>query len=101
MNIYYVYIISNKNRSTLYIGVTNDLLRRVYEHKTGRGSKFTIKYNLKELVYYEETSDINSAIKREKQIKNWHKDWKWNLIKKHNIDLIDLSIDWYDREILK
>ncbi len=101
MNIYYVYIISNKNRSTLYVGVTNDLLRRVYEHKTGKGSKFAIKYNLNELVYYEESFDINSAIEREKQLKNWHKDWKWNLIKKQNIDLIDLSIDWYDREILK
>ncbi len=100
MNIYYVYIISNKNRSTLYVGVTNDLLRRVFEHKTGKGSKFAIKYNLIELVYYEESSDINSAIEREKQLKNWHKDWKWDLIKKQNIDLIDLSIDWYDQGIL-
>jgi len=100
MNIYYVYIISNKNRSTLYVGVTNDLLRRVYEHKTCKGSKFAIKYNLNELVYYEESFDINSAIEREKQLKNWHKDWKWNLIKKQNIDLIDLSIDWYGKGIL-
>ena len=72
----------------------------VEENRTGKGSKYAIKYNLNELVYYEESFDINSAIEREKQLKNWHKDWKWNLIKKQNIDLIDLSIDWYDREIL-
>ena len=96
MKSYYVYIISNKNKTTLYIGVTNDLLRRMFEHKTDKGSKFTIKYNLKELLYYEECSDINSAIEREKQLKNWHKDWKWNLIKSKNIDLVDLSVDWYD-----
>jgi len=98
MKCYYVYIYKKK---PLYIGVTNDLLRRMFEHKTDKGSKFTIKYNLKELLYYEECSDINSAIEREKQLKNWHKDWKWNLIKSQNIDLVDLSSDWYDREILK
>ena len=101
MNTYYVYIISNKNRSTLYVDVTNDLVRRVYEHKTGMGSKFAIKYNLNELIYYEQSQDINSAIKREKQIKNWYKEWKWELIKTQNKDLIDLSNDWYDKEIHK
>jgi len=98
MKNYYVYIISNKNRTTLYIGVTNNLQRRIFEHKANTGSEFTVRYKLKDLLYYEECSDVNSAIEREKQLKNWHRDWKWDLIKSRNRDLIDLSKDWYDVE---
>jgi putative endonuclease len=92
----FVYILTNKNNSTLYIGVTNNLLKRIYEHKTDKGSDFTIKYRLVYLVYYEEFNSIQEAISREKQLKNWHKDWKWNLIKANNPDICDLSKNWYD-----
>ena len=82
----------NKNRTTNYIGVTNDLLRRVIEHKEGFGSFFTQKYKVKEFVYYEEFTDINQAIDREKQLKNWHREWKMNLIKSVNPELKELEI---------
>lgn len=91
---------SNKNRTTTYIGVTNDIERRVLEHKTGYGSTFTKRYNLHDLLYYESIKGMQNAIDREKQLKNWHKDWKWNLIKKENPELMDLSADWFtDEEI--
>ncbi len=85
---------SNKNLTTFYIGVTNDLERRVKEHKDGDGSEFTSKYNLTCLVYYEIISDIKTAIKREKQLKNWHRDWKLDLIKELNPKMLDLAADW-------
>jgi len=94
-----VYILTNKNFSTLYIGVTNDLQKRIYEHKIEKGSSFTKKYKLKCLIYIEEYNNIKDAISREKQLKYWHKDWKWNLIKSKNPDLNDLndlSDKWYD-----
>jgi len=87
----YVYIMSNKNKTTFYIGVTNNLERRVAEHKEGSGSKFTSKYKLYELIYYEIIYDIEQAIKKEKQLKNWHRDWKLNLIKSLNPEMKDLS----------
>jgi putative endonuclease len=87
----YVYIMSNKNRTTFYIGVTNDIARRVAEHKEGSGSKFTAKYKLHDLVYYEVIYDIEQAIRREKQLKNWHREWKLNLIKELNPEMKDLS----------
>ncbi|MCF7833016.1 MAG: GIY-YIG nuclease family protein [Candidatus Marinimicrobia bacterium] len=99
METFYVYILSNKMRTVLYIGVTNDLERRIFEHKTGHGSKFTNKYNVSDLMYYEEYPLIIDAIAREKQLKNWHRDWKWNLIKTKNKYLYDISREWYDREI--
>ncbi len=80
--------------TTFYIGVTNDLERRVAEHKSGEGSIFTTKYNLDRLVYYEIISDIKAAIKREKQLKRWHREWKINLIKELNPTLEDLGKDW-------
>ncbi|MCL5675730.1 MAG: GIY-YIG nuclease family protein [Patescibacteria group bacterium] len=89
---YYVYIISNARRTTFYIGVTNDLTRRMYEHKNGLIEGFSKKYNLKELVYYEECSDIGAAIAREKQLKNWHRDWKINLIKTMNPQMKELPL---------
>ena len=71
---YYVYILTNTHRSVVYTGVTNDLIRRVYEHKNhlDKGS-FTAQYNVDQLVYYEITSDVNAAIEREKQIKGWNR----------------------------
>lgn len=90
----FIYIMSNKNLTTFYIGVTNDLERRVKEHKQGDGSEFTSKYNLTHLVYYEIISDIKTAIKREKQLKNWHRDWKIDLIKELNPQMLDLAADW-------
>ncbi len=78
---YYVYILTNKSSKVLYIGVTNDLERRMYEHKNKMIDGFTKKYNLMKLVYFEVATDVNSAIEREKQLKNWHRGWKINLIK--------------------
>ena len=75
---YYVYILTNKNNNVLYIGLTNDLERRVFEHKNKLVKGFTKKYNLNKLIYYEITEDIRSAIEKEKQLKNWHRDWKIN-----------------------
>ncbi len=90
MKVGYVYIMSNITRTTFYIGVTNDLKNRVEEHKEGSGSVFTRKYKLHYLVYFERIFGINNAIKREKQLKNWHRDWKINLIKTVNPEMIDL-----------
>jgi putative endonuclease len=91
---YYVYILTNKRNTVFYIGVTDDLKRRLYEHKNELIEGFTKKYQLKKLVYFEEYQNINEAIKREKQLKNWHRDWKINLIKNKNPTFKDLSEDW-------
>ncbi len=88
---YYVYILTNKSNKVLYIGVTNDLERRIYEHKNKMVDGFTKKYNLTKLVYYEATTDVSSAIEREKQLKNWHKEWKMNLVKEFNPEWKDLG----------
>lgn len=90
----FVYILSNKNRTTFYIGMTNDLERRMREHKSGEGSVFTGKYRLFELIYFEICVDIKTAIRREKQLKRWHRDWKINLVKSVNPELVDLSSEW-------
>jgi putative endonuclease len=83
------------NRSkTLYTGVTNDLQRRVYEHKQKLVPGFTAKYNITKLVYYEVTADVNSAIAREKQIKGWLRVKKINLIESNNPNWLDLAEDW-------
>ena len=76
----YFYILTNFKRSTIYIGVTNDINSRVYAHKHEKGSRLTKKYKLTILVYAEEYDNISDAIAREKQLKNWHSDWKWNLV---------------------
>ena len=91
---YYVYILTNKRNTVFYIGVTDDLKRRLYEHKNELIEGFTKKYQLKKLVYFEEYQNINEAIKREKQLKNWHRGWKINLIKNKNPTFKDLSGDW-------
>src|ERR1700758_1268267 len=90
----FIYIMSNQYRTVLYIGVTNDLERRVKEHRLGEGCDFTAKYQAHHLVYYEIISDIKTAIKREKQLKNWHREWKLNPIKEMNPQLKDLAADW-------
>ena len=91
MKQYYVYIMTNKSR-TLYTGVTNDLERRVYEHKQKLVAGFTAKYNIDRLVYYEATEDVNAAISREKQIKGWLRAKKIALIESMNPDWVDLSV---------
>jgi len=88
---YFVYILTNKYNNVMYIGVTNNLVRRMFEHKNKLADGFTKKYNLNKLVYYEVSEDIETAIKREKQIKNWHRDWKMNLINQVNPEWQDLS----------
>ena len=91
MKQYFVYILTNKRNTTFYIGVTNNLERRMYEHKHELFEGFTKRYKLKKLVYFEDTPDVTSAIEREKQLKNWHRDWKVNLIKSANPELNDLD----------
>ena len=90
MKDYYVYIITNKYNTTLYVGVTNNLARRIYEHKNKLIEGFSSKYNLNKLVYYEHTNDVESAILREKQIKNYSRAKKEILIDNFNKDRIDL-----------
>lgn len=86
----YVYILANRHEGTLYIGVTSDLVKRVYEHKSKAVAGFSKQYNLDKLVYYEIFEDIEEAIKREKQLKNWHREWKINLIEQKNKNWNDL-----------
>ncbi len=90
MKDYYVYILASKKNGTLYIGVTNDLIRRIYEHKNNIVEGFTKKYNIHELVYYEKTNDSYSAIQREKRMKKWNRQWKIELIEKSNPQWKDL-----------
>ena len=88
---YYVYILTNKYCTVLYTGVTNDLIRRIYEHKNHLDKdSFTSKYNVTKLVYFEETSDISAAIEREKQIKSWNRERKTSLIMSMNPNWRDL-----------
>lgn len=93
MKIYYVYILASERDGTLYIGVTNNLIRRVYEHRNDLVEGFTKKYNVHRLVYYEQTIDVLSALTREKQLKKWKRDWKIRMIEKHNPEWRDLYDD--------
>ena len=86
MKTYYVYILASKRNGTLYIGVTNNLIRRVYEHKNDLINGFTKKYKVHMLVYYEHANDIYSAIQREKSLKKWERKWKIELIETMNPD---------------
>ena len=90
---YYVYIMTNKS-GTLYVGVTNNLERRIYEHHHHLADGFTKKYNITKLVYYEETRDINAAITREEQIKGWLRKKKISLIESVNPEWKDLTESW-------
>ena len=95
----FVYIMSNKSRSTFYIGVTSNLKTRIADHKNGIGSEFTKKNNLNNLLYFEDFPDIYQAIDREKQLKNWHRQWKINLIQSVNPEMNDLY--WEIRYIIQ
>ncbi len=86
----FVYILSSGKRGTLYVGVTNELCRRVYEHKNHELLGFATNYGVNKLVYFEDCDDIYSAIDREKQLKNWRRQWKIELIEQHNPDWRDL-----------
>lgn len=87
---FFVYILSNKNNNVLYIGVTSNLIRRIFEHKNALLDGFTKKYNVHKLVYYEFFGSPQEAIKREKKLKNWHRQWKNNIINRSNPNWDDL-----------
>ena len=97
-NIGFIYILTSQNNTIFYIGVTENLIKRIFEHKQKKVVGFTQKYNLTKLVYYEYFENIVLAIKREKQLKNWHRDWKINLIKQKNPDFRDLFQELVDAE---
>ena len=85
---------TNYSQTSLYIGVTGNLQKRVWEHKNKFVEGFTKRYNIDRLVYYELTDSVETALNREKQLKRWHRDWKINLIKEMNPEFKDLSMDW-------
>ena len=87
---YYVYVLASGKNGTLYIGVTNDLIRRIYEHKEGVTKGFTKRHSVNHLVYYETHESIGAAIGREKKLKHWRREWKLNLIERDNPDWHDL-----------
>ncbi len=91
---YYVYILTNWNDKVMYIGVTNDLERRLYEHKNGLADGFTKRYNVHKLVCFEQTGDVRTAIAREKQLKGWSRDKKNALVEAVNPAWRDLSENW-------
>ena len=95
---YSVYILASHRNGTLYIGVTNNLIKRAWEHKNKLVKSFTEKYNVDKLVYFEQTEDVQSALRREKQLKNWHKDWKINLINSFNPAWKELADTLLDNE---
>jgi len=90
MSQYFVYILASKRKGTLYIGVTNNLIKRVYDHKQNIVEGFTKQYNVHNLVYFEIHEDVNEAILREKQMKKWNRQWKINLIENNNPEWNDL-----------
>ncbi len=92
---YYVYILTNKKLRPLYIGATNNLERRIFEHKTGEFEGFSNNYNLKILLHFEEYEYVRDAIKKEIQLKNWYKEWKLDLIQKTNCSFVDIAEDWF------
>jgi len=89
--LFFTYILTNKNHTVLYIGVTNDLKRRLKQHKQKSNKGFSGKYNVEKLVYFESSPYVENAIKREKQLKKWNRAWKENLINEMNPDWNDLS----------
>ena len=96
MKDYYVYILASRRNGTLYIGVTNDLLRRVNGHRTGQVDGFTKEHGVHRLVYYEQTPNVTAAITREKQLKKWNRQWKLRLIERSNPYWRDLYDDYVD-----
>jgi putative endonuclease len=98
LNTYFVYILASKRNGTLYIGVTNDIEDRVFQHKVKLNQGFSNSYNATRLVHYEEFDDPDSAIHREKRLKKWNRVWKVELIEKRNPQWKDLSEGWYGAE---
>jgi len=94
MKTYYVYLLTNWNNKVMYVGMTNNLERRIYEHKNKLVSGFTKKYKINKLVYFEETSDVSSAISREKEIKKWRREKKDTLVLSNNPEWKYLSDEW-------
>ena len=92
--VFTVYILTNYSQTSFYIGVTNDIKRRMYEHKNKLVEGFTEKYNIDILVYFENIDSPEVAIEREKQLKRWHRNWKINLVRKFNPEFKDLSLNW-------
>jgi putative endonuclease len=90
MKTYFVYILASRPQGTLYIGVTNSIIDRIDQHRAGTGSKFTARYKVHTLVWFELHSDITAAIQREKSLKEWPRDWKTNLIERDNPRWTDL-----------
>ena len=110
MGAYYVYILASQPKGTLYVGVTNDLIRRIYEHKNDFVKGFTEKYRVHTLVHYEQFENAEPAIQREKRLKVWHRKWKIRLIEETNPhweDLydemgdVDSSLRWNDGRVLE
>ncbi len=93
---YYVYILASKKNGTLYIGVTSNLIKRIWEHKNKLVDGFTKKYNVKNLMHYEQYCDPQNAIKREKRLKKYNRKWKLDLIEKHNPEWKDLYYELID-----
>jgi putative endonuclease len=98
---YFVYILSSRQNTVLYVGLTNDIERRVLEHKIKFYKSFSAQYNVDKLVYFEEYASAEKARERELQLKNWKRNWKIELIEKDNPIWQDLSDGWYDAEDLK
>ena len=92
-NSYYTYIMSSPNNTTIYVGVTNSIERRALEHMEGTGAKFTSKYNIKKLVYFERYTEVKDAIQREKQLKGWRREKKNDLIHTMNPEWKNLMLD--------
>jgi putative endonuclease len=94
---YFVYLLTTWNNKAMYVGVTNDLERRIYEHKNKVLNGFTEKYNINKLVYFEHTTDVTAALEREKEIKKWRSEKKNNLVQDQNPSWKDLSEEWRER----
>ena len=95
---YYIYILTNKNNSVLYTGITGDLIKRIYQHRNKAVKGFSFRYDLNKLVYYEIFYDPESAIKREKQIKGWVRKKKIELVESMNPKWEDLSREWFEKQ---
>ena len=87
----WVYIMADRYRGTMYVGVTANLAARIYQHRTGKGSDFCLRYGLARLVWAEQGDDIQSCIAHEKRLKRWRREWKFALVEKSNPDWVDLS----------